>query len=218
MIKGCFTNFFATIGCLTVLIVGAIGAWYFREEITEVYRSVVEQNGETGPALPATGHPSAEALQTALEKEEAIGRSDGPDRVQLSADEIASLVADRLSSDSKRALASITVTLERDRFVLNAQLRTELFGRDLLGPLRGMIDPREPIRVAGPADVRAPGVIEWEIDEFAVASFPFPGPAIPVLVDRLTGGQEGTMLFAVPAEVDDVRIRPGGVTFYRRAS
>ena len=218
MIRGCFTNFFAAVGCLTVLVLLAVGAWHFRDDIAEIYRSVVERGSATGDGRAVVGHPSDEALQSALEKESSIARRDGPDRVMLSADEMASLIADRLSSDATRALDSISVTLERDRFVLDGMLQTEMFGRDLLGPLRGMIDPREPIRVAGPAEVRAPGVIGWVIDEFTIASFPFPGPAIPVLVDRLTGGIGGMMLFAVPAEVDDVRIRPDGVTFYRRAN
>jgi len=218
MIRGCFTNIFAGIGCLTVLGLGAVGVWYFRADIAEACRAVVERDANVGAEQPTTGFPSPAALESAMEKERAIARRDGPERVVLTADEMASLIADRLATEARQALDSIKVTLERDRFSLEADLETEFFGRDLLGPLRGMIDPREPIRVSGPAEIRAPGVIGWEIDEFRVASFPFPGPAIPVLVDRLTGGSGGAMLFAVPAEVDDLRIRPDGVTFYRRAN
>lgn len=217
MIRGCFTNIFAGIGCLTVLAFGAVGAWYFRADIAEAYRSYVER--DAGDSVQMTeGFPSSSALQSALEKERAIGRRDGPEQVVLTADEMASLIEDRLATETRQALDSVTVTLERDRFSLDATIQTELFGRDLLGPLRGMIDPQEPIRVSGPAEIRAPGVIGWEIDEFRVASFPFPGPTIPVLVDRLTGGDGGAMLFAVPAEVDDMRIRPDGVTFFRRTN
>ena len=218
MIRSCFTNIFAGIGCLTVLLLGAAGAWYFRADIAEAYRAVVERRDAGDTVQLTIGRPSPTALESAMEKELAIGRRGGPERVVLDADEMASLIADRLAIEARQALDSITVTLERDRFSLEAELQTELFGRDLLGPLRGMIDPREPIRISGPARVRAPGVIGWEIDEFRVASFPFPGPAIPVLVDRLTGGEGGAMLFAVPAEVDDLRIQPDGVTFYRRAN
>ena len=218
MIRGCFTNLFAGIGCLTVLCLGAVGAWYFRADIAEIYRSVVERETGGGATQLTMGFPSPAALQSAMEKERAIARRDGPERVVLSADEMASLIEDRLATEARQALDSITVTLGRGRFTLEAELQTESFGRDLLGPLRGMIDPREPIRVSGPAEIRAPGVIGWEIDEFRVASFPFPGPAIPVLVDRLTGGAGGAILFAVPAEVDDLRIRPDGVTLYRRTN
>ena len=218
MIRGCFTNIFAGIGCLTVFALGVIGAWYFRDDIRDLYKSYVERDADAEVSEPTVGRPSPTALQSALEKERAIARHDGPERVTLTADDMASLIVDRLPSVAKEALDSVIVTLERDRFTIDAMLETERFGRDLLGPLRGMIDPREPIRISGPADVRAPGVIGWEVDGFRVASFPFPGPAIPVLVDRLTEGTGGAMLFAVPAEVDDLRIRADGVTFYRRAN
>ncbi len=218
MIRGCFTNIFAGIGCLTVLVLGAVGAWYFRADIAEVYRSYVERDTGGESVQLTEGYPSSAALQSALEKERAIARRDGPEQVVLTADEMASLIEDRLATEARQALDSITVTLERDRFSLEAKVQTDVFGRDLLGLLRGMIDPQEPIRVSGPAEIRAPGVIGWEIDEFRVASFPFPGPAIPVLVDRLTGGDGGAMLFAIPAEVDDMRIRPDGVTFFRRTN
>lgn len=218
MIRGCFTNIFAGIGCLAVLGLGSVGVWYFRADIAEAYRSVVERTADTDASQITVGRPSPAALQSALEKERAIARRGGPERVVLTADEAASLIEDRLAAEARRALDSITVALARDRFSLEAELHTELLGRDLLGPLRGMIDPREPIRMSGPAEIRAPGVIGWEIDEFRVASFPFPGPAIPRLVDRLTGGTGGLMLLAVPTEVDDLRIRPDGVTFFRRAN
>jgi hypothetical protein len=218
MIRGCFTNIFAGIGCLTVLALGLIGAWYFRDDIADLYVSIVERDTDPGPTEPTTGHPSSSALRSAVDKERDIARSGGPDSVILDADEMASLIEDRLTRAARQALDSMTVTLELDRFTLEAALETERFGGDLLGPLRGMIDPREPIRISGPAKVRAPGVIGWDVDEFRVASFPFPGPAIPVLVNRLTGGDGGAMLFAVPAEVDDLKIMPDGVTFYRRAN
>ena len=51
MIRGCFTNFFAAIGCLTVMALGAVGAWYFRDDIAEIYRTVVERDGATGNDL-----------------------------------------------------------------------------------------------------------------------------------------------------------------------
>lgn len=199
------------------MCVAIVAAWYFRADISDYYRSVVERPAEGASVQSTRGEPSASALQNALAKERAIARRGGPESVVLSADEMSALIEDRLSSDAREALDSISLTLTEDRLTLDATLETEAFGRDLLGPLRGMIDPFEPIRVSGTAAVRAPGLIGWDVDEFKVASFPFPQPAIPVLVERLTGGAGGIVIFAVPAEVDDLRIRPDGVTFYRRA-
>jgi len=218
MIRGCFTNIFAGIGCLTVLIVVGAAAWYFRADISEAYRSMVERPVETDSLQMVRGFPSERALESALNKERAIGRRGGPERITLSADEMASIIEDRLTLDAKAALDSVTVVLSRDRLALEASLRTDAFGRDLLGPLRGMIDPTEPIRVSGPGEITAPGIIGWDIDEFQVALFPFPGPAIPVLVERLTGAAGGVVMFAVPVEVGSLEIGSDGVTFYRRAN
>ena len=214
--KGCFKNVFAGIGCLAVSLLVVFGAWYFRAELAQGLRKLVGENGGGAAAL-TVGHPSDAGLRSAEGKEAEIGRRDGPERIVLSADEMASIVEDRLTPAAKRAIDSLNVILERDRFSLQGQLLTDVFGRDLLGPLQGIIDPREPIRVSGTTDMRGPGVIAWEIDEFVISSFPFPGPAIPLLVDRLTGGSDGVILIAVPPTVGDVRIRSDGVTFYRRA-
>jgi hypothetical protein len=214
--KGCFKNVFAGIGCLAIAVFLVFGAWYFRAELAEGFRKLVgEDRGSSTPLI--MGRPSDASLRSAEEKESEIGRRDGPDRIELSADEMASIVRDRLTPSARRAIDSLNVILERDRFSLQGELLTDVFGRDLLGPLQGIIDPREPIRVSGSVEMRGPGVVAWEIDEFVISSFPFPGPAIPLLVDRLTGGSDGVILIAVPPTVGDVRIRSDGVTFYRRA-
>ena len=40
--------------------------------------------------------------------------------------------------------------------------------------------------------------------------------AVPRVVNRLTGRTDSHVPLAVPETVNDVRVRPGGVTFYRR--
>jgi hypothetical protein len=216
--SGCFRNVFAGIGCFVVAVVMAVVAWHYRADIADVYRSLADRSGEASE-MPdfAIGYPSAEGLRAAERKESSIAGQGGAERIVLTADEMASLIQDRLDSRAKMALDSIRVRVESDRFSLEAELLTDVFGSDLLGPLRGIMDPREPVRVSGQAEVIAPGIVGWRIDEFVIASFPFPAPIIPTLVDRLTGGSDGVILISVPATVGDLRIRADGVTFYRRA-
>jgi hypothetical protein len=217
-VKGCLKNVLAGVGCATVLAVVGGLAWHFRGDLGAVYRTLVDGAGSGAAASMTVGHPSSDHLLSAEGKESDIASRSGPDRIVLSADEMASIVLDRLTPEARRALDSLSVVLERDRLSIQADLLTEIFGRDLLGPLQGIIDPREAIRVSGAAEITVPGVVAWKIDEFVISSFPFPGPAIPVLVDRLTGGSNGVILIAVPPTVGDLRIRADGVTFYRRAS
>ncbi len=216
--KGCFKNVLAGVGCATMLAILGGLAWHLRADLGEFYRTIVGGVSSGAEANLTVGRPSSGELRSAESKESDIAQRPGPDRIVLTADEMASIVQDRLTADARRALDSLSVILERDRLSIQADLLTEAFGRDLLGPLQGIIDPREPIRVSGTAEIKVPGVVAWKIDEFVISSFPFPGPAIPVLVDRLTGGSDGVILIAVPPTVGDLRIRPDGVTFYRRAN
>ncbi len=60
------------------------------------------------------------------------------------------------------------------------------------------------------------GVLAWEPTEISVRDVPFPGPMIPPIVNRITGGDDGLMLFGVPSTIAEIRIEPNKVTFFRR--
>jgi hypothetical protein len=215
-------NFLASVGCLTLLALGGAVSWHYRAQLAGLYRSL--RGGETSskvgqqidqPATPLTGRPSAEALRAARRKEELIARPDGPGYVTLTASEMAALLADGLAPPARDALDSIEVMLLENRFVFRAQLLMNLM-EGSLGPLAGMFERREPLTVAGPARVKAPGVVAWEPDSFVVRTFSFPRAAVPALVNRLTGGSGGELLISVPRTVGALETRPEGVTFYRR--
>ena len=217
MIRGCLRNVFVAIGCATVLVLGSMIGWQYRAQFAGVYRAFrglpvapVEEFGE-GP-----GSASAGALRSARRKYEEMSQFDGPESVSMSAAEIASLIRNGLDPTGRRALDSLTVTLEDGRFVMRARLVTEVWGRDALGLLGGFLQPYEPLRVAGPARMERIGILAWEPLEFSVRSIPVPRVAIPPIVNRLTGGDNGLILLGVPAGVTDVRIVPGRATFYRR--
>jgi hypothetical protein len=214
--NGCFRNILAGVGCLAVLLVGGIVAWQYRAQIAGAWRSIVGTPGSSAVAARAVGRPSPRALQSAEMKELAISRPDGPGYVTLTAEEMASIIDARLDPLARQALDSVTVTLSEARFVLEGTIRTDLFSRDVLGPFADMLDSRQPLRLAGPARLAEPGKLLWAVDEVMIRSFPFPESAIPRMVDKLTGGGEGAFIIRVPETVGDVRIRPDGVTFYRK--
>ena len=216
MAGGCIKNFFSALGCLTFLVILAAAAWVFRAPLGEAYQSV------TGSAPPAilgpdsvVGQPSADALRTAQQKEAAMAGGDAG-YVRLSADELASLVQGRFDPIAREAIDSLRVILYRDRLILEGHVRLDVFGRELLGPLAGMLDASEPLRMGGTLAVSRPGVVAWQCDEFVLLSFPLPQSVIPALVDRLTGGDDGTVHIPVPGTVGDLRLRPDGLTLYRR--
>ncbi|HEX9691017.1 MAG TPA: hypothetical protein VGA22_02860 [Gemmatimonadales bacterium] len=215
-------NFFAMIGCATLLVALAVAAWFFRAELRAAYAAFREpQAGAAAPATPpavasSTGSPSADALGRAEEKEAAIGDAGGPGYVAFTAEEFASLVAARLDPAASAAMDSLTITLSENRVVLGAQMRLDLLGRDLLGPLADLLGGRQPFRAEGPLTVRAPGVLAWSVEELVIREFPLPGSVIPRVVERLAGDSTGAFLLPAPATVGDVRVQPDGIVFYRR--
>ena len=206
----------ASIGLVTVLVLLAVGLWQYRGQVGRAYRSVVDGQDSAGAVsvVDPTGTPSSGALRSAESKERRIGRG-GSASVRLTPDEMASIVQDRLDPLARRALDSLKVTLEEERFTLEGQVLVAVFGRDLLGPLVQILGERQPIRVSGPVALRDTGVVAWACDEFVIAGFPFPQAAIPSLVDQLTGMDEGAFLIPVPESVGEVSVAPDGVTFYR---
>lgn len=213
---GCVKNFFATFGLLAFLIVFATLAWQYRSQLGDAYRAFrgdlpAEAEVDSGP-----GRPSQEALSSARDKQRRMARPGGPAAVTLSAAELASLILDGLDPIGRAALDSLTVEFAEDRFSMEAQLVTDVWGREQLGFFSGLLQDREPLRVAGPARIERAGVVAWEPDEMSVRSLPFPPAAIRPIVNSLTGGTSGTILLAAPTTVGDVRIRPGGITFYRQ--
>jgi len=215
---GCFRNVLAAVGCATLLVLGGFLAYQYRGPLGRASRSLVARvvPGAARDTTRSIGVPTDAALRAARRVEERMARRGGPDSVVLSAAELAALVADGLDAPARAALDSLAVVLEPDRFTLTAQVRTARLGRELLGPLAGMLAPREPLRMTGGAVLARPGVVAWRPDEIAVRDVPFPAALVPRLVNAITGGTDGSVPLAVPETVGAVRIRGDGVTFYRR--
>jgi hypothetical protein len=214
---GCARNLLASVGCATLLALGAFVAYQYRAPLGKATRGLVGRVlASPRDTTRSVGTPTAAAMRSARRAQERMARRDGPDSVVLSASELAALVVDGLDAAARVALDSLTVTLEPERLALAAQVRTDRLGRELLGPLAGVLAPRESLHMAGGAVVEHPGMVAWRPTELSVRDFPFPASLVPRLVDRLTGGHDGSVPIAVPQTVGAVRIRGDGVTFYRR--
>lgn len=218
---GCVKNMFASIGCLTVFVLVGFVAWEYRGQMGRAVRSQFQGEAESNraePQGPTVGTPSPRALQSAERKEREVGRRGGPASVRLTADEMASIIQDRLDPVAKRALDSLRVTLEEGRFTLDGQVLLEVFSQEMLGPWAQFLGGRQPLHVAGPVALRDTGIVAWSADEFVIGPFPFPQSAIPGLVNYLTGGSDGALIIPVPETVGGVHVGPGGVTFSRRVN
>ncbi len=219
MIRGCLRNLLAGIGCGAFLLAGGLFTWQYRSQLADgvrAFRGLPTAAAASAEFQEGPGSPSPEALRSAQAKHERMSRGDGPEFISLSAAEMASLIRDGLDPIGQLALDSIAVTLSPGRLTMVAALKTDVWGQDELGLLGGLLRPYEPLRVSGTGGILRVGVLAWKPDEFSVRSIPFPGPMIPPIVNRLTGGRDGSMLFGIPATIREVRIESNRMTFFRR--
>ncbi len=211
---GCLKNIFALVGCGTLLLVGAVAGWQYRGELGSAYRHVTGGRRATDPVV-TTGAASRHALESARKKENRFQRGKGPDAVMLTPAEMASLLRAAFPREAHHALDSVTVTLEPGRFTLGAGLRTSVFGQNALGRFQPLVREKERVEIGGPAEYLGDGIVRWVPDRLTLRSIPFPHAMVAGLVNQLTQRTDGSLLLKVPAAVQDMRIRPDGVIFYR---
>ena len=104
---------------------------------------------------------------------------------------MASLIGAGLDSRVRNELDSLEVTLGADRISVAGRIRTAGLPQEVLGPLAGAFDEREPIRAAGPVRVTAPRRASWQVDAFQVREFEFPREVVPRIVGLVAGDKTG---------------------------
>ncbi len=197
-----------------ILLLAAVvsAAWLYRGPLWTFARGGFSRRPPT--ATESVGHPGAQALARARDKVDSLNGWKA-DSVVLGASEMASLIGAGLDPAFRSHLDSLTVLLGDDELGLSALLATSIIPRDLLGPLAGMLNPKERIAARGSVAMAKPGVAQWTVREFRVRDFPLPDDVARKLVQRgLNGSKSGAIMFDIPDGVQGIRVRPGGVTLY----
>jgi len=209
--SGCLGLPFRLLGLLVLVGLGYLG-WKERDRIASYWHQVVGRGAAAADG--STGRAGADALARAQAKIDSLNgwRADS---VVLTASEMASLVGAGLDGRVRNELDSLAVTLGSGRIAVAGRIRTAGLPREVLGPLSGALDEREPVRAAGTVSVMGAGMAAWTVDEFMVRDFPFPSEMVPRIVGVVTGKREGGVVsIAIPAGIGGVRVHPDGVTLY----
>ena len=217
--NGCLKGLFRLF-VFALLIVGVAAAYWYRQPIGRAFNRIV---GRRDTALPkispdsGTGAPTPSALASAQRKLASLAQSRGPDSVVLTPNEMASLVGNGIDWSVRKTFDSLRIELAEGSIAVNARLDTRLIPQDALGPLRGLLAEREPIRIAGPLRIARPGVARWAVQSIALRGFPFPAPAVRALARQTAGADtSGAVLLQVDPAVADLAIHPAGVVLYRK--
>ena len=217
--NGCLKGLFRLF-VFVLLLVGVAAAYWYRQPIGRAFDRLV---GRRGTALPKVspdsgiGAPTPAALASAQRKLASLAAARGPDSVVLTPNEMASLVGNGIDWTVRKTFDSLRIELSEGSIAVNARLDTKLIPQDALGPLRGLLAEREPIRIAGPLKIARPGVARWTVRSIALRGFPFPAPAVKALARQTAGADTtGSVAMQVDPAVASLAIHPGGVVLYRK--
>jgi hypothetical protein len=204
------------LGCLALVLLVAAGAWLTRDRWQP--RLFGEQGATTVVWEPVTDSAARRAEQTV----EPLTRGAGPGLVNLTAAELASLIAARAGVTGLPAsVDSVQAAIDGERVMLRARINLDdIRGLDL-GPLDGLMNRRERFLVTGTPAVVRPGLAEFRVESAQIGDLPVPRAMIPGLIRRLSRGTRPDSVagngipFAVPDYVGDVRVARGRVTLYK---
>ncbi len=208
---GCLSLPFRLLGLLIVAALLYVG-WKERDRVLPYWHRLTDRPAAT--AVGITGRPGERALQSATDKIDSLNgwRADS---VSLTAAEMASLIGAGLDQRVRAELDSLAVTLGNGRIAVAGKLRTAGLPKEVLGPLAGAFEEREPVQAAGTVAVTGQGIAEWRVDAFQVRDFEFPREMVPRIVGLVAGDRRDSVLaITIPVGIGRVRVHPDGVTLY----
>jgi len=205
------------LGCLVLLLAAALVAGFlFRDRLAALYHRLRGSRAAAPVAYAAPAPGSAARAGAALD---GLTRRGGPAYVDLSAAELAGLVAREVSPGPRPVLDSVAVALDSGRVEVRGSVDVAVVPREVLGPLAGGLGARQRVTAAGTLSV-AEGQVWWTVDAVHIGDLPVPHAAIPRLLRAL--GLPGLRGAAIPlplaAGVGDVRVTPAAVRLYRASA
>lgn len=206
------------IGSLVLVLIVGTTVWMYR---APVMRTASGWFGPHHTPLPpvtdtAVGAPTPKALERTQTKIDRLKAPTGPDSVVLSANEIASMVGSGIDWSVRKSFDSLRVELFEGSLAVHCRLDTRVIPPDALGPFAAMLNPMEPLRIAGPLRIERPGTALWTIKELSLRGMAFPSLMVTQLARRMAGADaDGAVPLRVSPAFVDVAVHPTGVVLYR---
>jgi hypothetical protein len=210
----------ARLGCLVLLLILAVAAWFTRDRwmphqihpsTSAVHAAVWQPLSETGAsrtrsALAKLSQPHGQAFQT------------------LSGADVASYVFMQAAHPLPVSPDSIQATVDNDRLVVRTTVNVaDLGGNSALGPIAAMIGDRAPLELSGTLRVVSRGQAEFQVLGVKVKELSLPRGMIPGLISRIdrsprpAGVDADALPLPIPAYVGDIRVANGKITLYKTA-
>jgi hypothetical protein len=221
---GCFRR----LGCLVVLLILAVLAWFNRDRLETIYRKYA---GGGPPAVDTSSVIRAAGGWEPLTQEKAtrgknavqsLSAPRGPAYVNLTASEAASYIFLEVAKQLPASSQGVTSSIKDDRLYVRANVALRDFGgAGVLGPLAAVIGERDTVQLGGTIHVLRPGSGEFQVKDVKFGSFPVPGAIIPKIIKRMRKGTmpegiaDNALPMKLPEFIGDVRIADGKITVYK---
>lgn len=221
---GCFRK----LGCLVLLLILGVFAWFNRDRLETTYRKYAGNNppaADSASVIAASGGweqlsgDKAVHGQTAVES---LSRKGGPAFVNLSPGEASSYIFLAVAKQLPASSEDITSSVKADRLYVKANVALKDFGgANALGPLGALLGERDTVQLGGTINVLKPGVGEFQVKDIKFGSLPIPDAIIPRLVKRIRKGEmppgisDNALPMKLPPYIGDVRIANGRITVYK---
>jgi hypothetical protein len=194
-------NFFAWLGCLTFIVVVALGAWFFRDDI----QGWLTQGDEI-----VMTEPSAELAIQADEKLQGI--LDGSTRgdVRLSELELQSYAQYRLGERLPVGVSNVAVDLQDSTVAMSAALdftRLTVAG-DQIEMVRRFMGDSATVNTELYPSIVTPGEGRIEVLSLQAGVIPLPAMAIGAILEGVGLAADGsTVLLILPDNVEAIQVR-----------
>jgi hypothetical protein len=213
------------LGCLVALALLAAIGWLTRDRWLHLIggRPASSDSAAVATSREGVWQPltvqGGERARGALEE---LQRPSGRTVVTIGAADLGAYVYQELARQLPPSADSVEAMAVGDQLHVRASVRLrELGGRDVLGPLAGMLGDRERLQIGGNLRVVRPGLGELVVREIRVGQLPLPSAIIPRLLrqvsrrDRPPGISESGLPLRLPDYIGEVRVGGGTVTIHK---
>ena len=211
------------LGCLAVVVLLAVGAWFTRDLWMSKLRRTPRSDA-ADVAAPTWQPLTVEGARRARTTLQRLQSRSGPVFANVAAGDLAAYIMQELSNTLPSSADSIQAAAIGDRIFLRAVIRTSDLGdKAALGPVAMLLGDRAPVQLGGVIRILRPGLGEFQVKELRLNDFPLPQALIPRLIRQISRGErpagmspDGLPLLT-PDYIADVRVSNGKITLYKTA-
>ncbi|HET7554004.1 MAG TPA: hypothetical protein VFK04_22120 [Gemmatimonadaceae bacterium] len=211
-----------SIGCLVLVVVIAVAAWWFRADwLPLLHRGTTANAADSASAVvwePATPEGAARAKEAVAK----LGTRSGPVFTNLPPGDLTAYILSELSKQLPPSAHDVEAAVFDRELWVRAQVRLSDFGGPgELGPLGGFFGEAEPVMFGGTLAIVNPGLAVYRVKELRIRDMSVPSPMISKLLRRVEHGSrppglaDDALPMLVPDYIADVRIQNGKITLYK---